>query len=73
MREPVLYEEEVETEETGEHCAYYSIAEPNGSTLVHEMNASFDLRTQKRKGMAKHVDMSAFCHLIATWLAPVWK
>jgi len=66
VREPVLCEEEVETEETGEHCAYDSIAEPNGSTLVHEMNASFDLRTQKRKAVAKHVDMSAFGHLIAT-------
>jgi hypothetical protein len=47
VREPVLCEEEVETEETGEHCAYDTIAEPNGRTLVHEMNASFDLRTQK--------------------------
>jgi hypothetical protein len=66
VREPVLCEEEVATEETGEHCAYDSISEPNGSTLVQEMNASFDLRTQKRKALAKHMDMSAFGHLIAT-------
>jgi len=51
VRQPVVCEEG-ETEETGERCAYESIAEPNGSTLVHEMNASFDLRTQKQKAMA---------------------
>jgi hypothetical protein len=66
VREPVLCEEEVETEETGEHCVYDSIAEPNGGHLVHEMNASFNLRTQKQKALVKHVDMSAFGHLIAT-------
>lgn len=70
MRAPVFCEE---TEETGEHCAYDGIAEPSGSTLLHEMNALFDLRIQKQKAMAKHVDMSAFSHLIATWLPPVWK
>ena len=47
MREPVICKEKVETEETGELCAYDSIAEPNGSTLVHEMGALFDVRTQK--------------------------